>query len=109
MSKGHCLKDNEIANWRACTFLKWKRREFCLNREAFMTTLKRKLNELFKDNLQLGQDDVRQRVNWTRSNAKEETLMLLLLKLADSFSLRDIELYQANQLTQKLAILVNWI
>ena len=73
---------------RVCNLLKWKRINFCLNREAFMNTLKRKLNELFKDNLQHRQDYRKLRLNWTEENVKEEMLILLFMKLADSLNPR---------------------
>ena len=53
-----------------------------------MNTLKRKLNKRFKDNLQLRQDYLRRRLNWTEENGKEEMLILLFTKVADSLNPR---------------------
>ena len=54
-----------------------------------MTTLKRKLNQLFKDNLQLIQHYLKQRPNWTRENGKEGMVILLFVKIADILNLRE--------------------
>ena len=32
MLKDHCRKVSEIVHWRVCNFLKWNRRNFCVNR-----------------------------------------------------------------------------
>ena len=58
-------KGNEIVNWRVCTCLKWKMRKFFLNRKFFMNSLRRRLIELFRENLQFRQDYLRRRLNWT--------------------------------------------
>ena len=79
---------HEIGNWRVCNFLEWIGRKYCLNREAFMNTLKRKLNELFKDNLQLRQDYLRRKLNWTEEIGKGGKLALLSEKLTDSLNPR---------------------
>ena len=53
-----------------------KRRKFCLNREAFMNTLRRKLNELFKENLPLQRDHLKRRLNWIGKNGKGDMLII---------------------------------
>ena len=49
-----------------------------------MNTLKRKLNELLKNNLQPRQDYLKRRLNWTGKNGKGAKLILLFMKLAES-------------------------
>ena len=88
-SKGHCLKVHEIENWRVCNFLKWKWKKILSEQKAFMNTLKRKLIELFKENMQLRQDYVKRRLNWTEENGTGEMLILLFLELADILNPRE--------------------
>ena len=58
------LKGKEIEDWRVCNFLKWKKKEFCLNRNAYMNSLSRQLIRLFfKENLRLREDYLRRRLN----------------------------------------------
>ena len=62
--------------------------KFCLNKEAFMSTLKRKLKELFKENLRLRQDHLKFRLKWKEENGKSEMLRMLFMKQADSLKPR---------------------
>ena len=75
--------------WTVCNFVKWKRKEFCLNRKSFMNSLKRKLIELFKDNLRLKQDYLNRRPNWPEESGKGE--MLIFVKVVDSSNPRGWE------------------
>ena len=59
-----------------------------------MTSLKRKLIMLFKENL-------KRNLNWTEENGKCEVLILLFVKLAYSSSPNRVELDQANQVTDQ--------
>ena len=76
-----------------------------MNREATRTTLKSKLNELFKENLQLTQGYLRQRLTWTKEIGKEEMLILLFVKLADSLNLRE---WSSIRPTDELVRLALW-
>ena len=58
-------------------------------KKAFMNTLKGKLIELFKENMQLRQDYVKRRLNWTEENGTGEMLILLFLELADILNPRE--------------------
>ena len=60
--EGHCRKVKEIEISTVCNFLNWKRKELCLNRKVFTNPLKRKLNELIKENLQLRHDYLKHRL-----------------------------------------------
>ena len=53
-----------------------------------MNTLKRKLNELLNDSVQLRKDYLRLRLKWTEELGKEDMRMLLYTKLADSLNPR---------------------
>ena len=56
VSGNHSRKVKEVENWRVCSILNWKGKEFCPNKELFMISLKRKLIMLFQENLQLRQE-----------------------------------------------------
>ena len=58
-----------------CKILKWKGNN-SVRKEIFMTSLKRKLIKLVKENLQLGQDYLKRSLDWTGENGKCEMLIL---------------------------------
>ena len=108
VSRNRCRKVKEIENWTVCNFLKWKRTGFSPSRKTFMNSLKRKLIELFKENLQLRQDYLKRRLNWTGKSGEGAVLILLSMKLADSSNPRGLELYQANQLSDQTQREKSW-
>ena len=65
-----------------CKILQWIEKERILSEKIFMTSLQRNLIMLFEDNLQLRQYYLKRRLNWTEENGKDETLILLFMKLA---------------------------
>ena len=65
-----------------------KGEKFCLNGEAVVKTLKRKLIELFKENLRLRQDYLKHRLKSTEESGKGEMLIMFFTKLADSLNPR---------------------
>ena len=60
-----------------------------------MTSLKRKLIKLAKENLQLRQDCLKRSLDWTGENGNCEMLIL------HAAPIPEMELYQANQLTDQ--------
>ena len=66
---------------------KEKEQVLCLNREAFTNSLKKKLVELFKENLWLRQDCLKRRLKWIEENVKY-VLLIFFKKLADGLNPR---------------------
>ena len=54
-----------------------------------MNRLKRKLLDLFEDNLQLRQDYLKRRLKLTEEKGRGKMLILLFMKLADSLNPRE--------------------
>ena len=72
-----------------CYFLNKRRIKFCQQGETSLYSLKRKLNELFRKHVQLRKDYLRLRLKWTEEIGNEEMLILLFMKLIDSWNPRD--------------------
>ena len=105
--KGPCRQEKRNRELESVHFSQVEKERFYLTRKAFMTTLKRKLNELFKDDSQLRPDYLRQRLNRTRENGKEE--MLILLFMSRQLESQRMELCQANQLTDQAQKEKKWL
>ena len=54
-----------------------------------MLTLRRKLNQLFRENVQLREDCLRLRLTWTEEKGKGEMQKLLSMTLADILNPRE--------------------
>ena len=84
-------KVNKIVNWRVCNFLKWKRRRILSEQKSLHEFLEKEAYRAFqgpKVNLRLRPDYLTHKLNWTEENGKDEMLILLFMKLADSSNLR---------------------
>ena len=90
-------KGEEIENWRVCGILKWKGKEFCLNKEIFMTSLKGTLIMLFMENAQLRQDYLKRSLNWTW---RVQNAVIALYDTGMQLQSQGMEPYQAIQLTR---------
>ena len=108
MSKNHCRKATEIEHRRVWNFTQLENIEFCLNGKVFMKTLKRKLNELFKGNVQLRKDYLRQseidRGEWERRNAD-----IALYETTRHLESQRVEPYQANQCADQAQREKSWL
>ena len=108
MSKNHCRKATEIEHRIVWNFTQLENIEFCLNGKVFMKNLKRKLNELFKGNVQLRKDYLRQseidRGEWERRNAD-----IALYETTRHLESQRVEPYQANQCADQAQREKSWL
>ena len=93
------LKRQRDREFESVQLSQMEKERILLNKEALMNTLKRKLNELFKDNLKFRKDYLRFRLKQTEENGKGGMLRLLFMKLADSLNPRKCSsIWQTNGL-----------